>query len=171
MKNLVIRRNGINFYMKDYLSHIPPYGTTITRPMTRGERRHVGRVAYAQYAERELYLILTVLGGTTKTVTAGSYGYKVTLHFNKADALVEFRSRNGMFAPSPMRFQYSTDCNGRQTLHSWLASQDPTFIARLLKNARKQLFDYKSYEGTKRALRENGQNPSSTRNIEPFSPL
>lgn len=159
--------------MNDYHSYIPPHGTTVTRVMTREERRHVGRIEYAKTAARELRLMSTLFNGAAKFINAGSYGCTVSLHFSKVAVLVQFSARDGIiWTPSPMRLPYTADCEGRTTFHSWLAGQDPTFIARLLKNAHKKLRDHKAYEGTLRARRERDIAILKQRqNIEPYSTL
>jgi hypothetical protein len=157
--------------MKNYQSYIPPHGTTVIRTMSGAERRHAGRLAYAREAERELRCMTSLPYGTP-VVSACSNGYRVILKFGKVSVLAQFRNASRMgytYTFMDMIFPYEAEHSGTNTFTKWLSDQDPTFTARLLKNAHKQLRDHRSYEGTRLALAQRGQRTSSTQNIEPFS--
>lgn len=133
--------------MVDYKSLIPPPGTTITRPMTFAERRHAGRISFAKYAVDELIKMSNVLGNKRR-IKAVSYGTIVFLEFKENGVCVEFMSRNSMFSPSPAFLPWHENARaGQATILSWLASQDPVFVARLLKNGKRQILDMKSLAG------------------------
>ena len=157
--------------MKNYQSYIPPHGTTVTRVMSGTERRRAGRLAYACEAARALRCLAS-WNVAIKYVSACANGYRIVLTFGKDSVHVQFRNTGRMGHTHSFRdmvLPYDAEHSGTNTFSNWLACQDPTFTARLLKNAHKQIRDHRSYEGTRLALAQRGHTIASTRNIEPFS--
>lgn len=121
----------------NYSSYIPPVGTTVTRVMTAAERRSAGRLSYASAAISELQTITKVSG--VKKFKASGHGKRYTLTMSGDTAYVSFSN----VAP-PWVLPLQSKLEGQCTLQSWLQCQDPTFVARFVKNAYKQIRDQKS---------------------------
>lgn len=129
-----------NFTHMNYTSFIPPHGTTVTHVMNAAERRRAGRLAYAASAIFELQTLTKACG--IKKFQASGHGKRYTLSMTSDTAYVSFSN----VAP-PWVLPLQSKLEGKCTLQSWLGCQDPTFVARLIKNGYKQIRDQKSKLG------------------------